>query len=351
MNSLRVLFVGWLAAGTTSLQRFHTLQSLGHSVTGIDLTSPQMSWLQSLTYRVSGKLFRMGLDVFGSKDVGGKNAAVVRALREDRWDVLWIEKGLTIQAATLTEARRLLPKCRILGFSRDDMYARHNQSRSFLASLPLYDVYFTTKSYGVKELKSLGAKEVHFVDNSYDPSTHRPMAVSPDDRERFGGPVGFVGDYEIERRRSIEFLATHGVPVRVWGPEWPSKSICRGVRVELSQVWGDDYALAICAFDINLGFLRKINRDLQTGRSVEIPACGAFMLAERTDEHQALFEEGREAEYFDSDEELLDKVRYYLSHEDDRKRIASAGRERCIQSGYSNEARLARMLETAMKEL
>ena len=73
------------------------------------------------------------------------------------------------------------------------------------------------------------------------------------------------------------------------------------------------------------------------------------MLAERTDEHLALFEEGIEAEYFDSNEELLDKVRYYLSHEDERKRIAAAGRERCVRSGYSNEDRLSKMLETAMK--
>lgn len=344
---LRILFVGWLRPGQTSLQRLRALEHLGHAVKGVDATPQPKPWILELPFRVSGKLFRLGFDAFGPRDRNGENDSVRKSFRDAEWDVLWIDKGTTIEADTLAEARRLRPRCRIVGYSPDDMHARHNQSIPFLESLPLYDVYFTTKSYGVGELGSLGAREVRFVDNAYDPSTHRPLDVRTDDRERFGGRVGFIGAYEAERCRSMEHLAANGVPVRVWGANWP-KRVSAALRIERRCLWGDDYARATCAFDINLGFLRKINRDLQTTRSVEIPACGAFMLAERTDEHRSLFEEGKEAAYFDSDEELLDKARYYLAHEDERKRIAAAGRDRCIRSGYNNEARLEKMLEAAM---
>jgi spore maturation protein CgeB len=348
---LRIVYIGWLWPGGTALQRFHALENLGHAVTGVDATPRPKPWILELPFRVSGKLFRLGLDAFGPRDRNKENASVIRLFHAAEWDVLWLDKGTTVEADTLAEVQRLQPRCRIIGYSPDDMCARHNQSLPFLQSLPLYDVYFTTKSYRIGELGLLGAREVRSVDNAYDPSTHRPMEVKTNDRERLGGRVGFIGAYEAERHRSMKFLAVHGVSVRVWGPNWLSKRISKGLRVERRCLWGDDYAMATCAFDINLGFLRKINRDLQTTRSVEIPACGAFMLAERTDEHRSLFEEGKEAEYFDSDEELLDKARYYLGHEDERKRIAAAGRDRCIRSGYSNEARLSNMLEMAMRRL
>lgn len=68
------------------------------------------------------------------------------------------------------------------------------------------------------------------------------------------------------------------------------------------------------------------------------------MLAERTKEHLAMFEEGKEAAYFSSDKELLEKCRYYLTHEEERKQIAAAGHERCTNSGYSNYDRIRQSL-------
>ena len=72
----------------------------------------------------------------------------------------------------------------------------------------------------------------------------------------------------------------------------------KNLKIHFTDVIGDDYRKTICSSKIVLGFLRKVNADTQTSRTFEIPACGGFMLMERTENQQRLFEEGKEAEYF-----------------------------------------------------
>jgi hypothetical protein len=260
-----------------------------------------------------------------------------------------LDKATTITAHTLRTVKCISPHTTILGYSPDDMQRRANRSRYWIDALPYYDAYFTTKTYAVEELRQLGCTNPIFVDNAYDPHTHRPIEVSPEERHRIGGAVGFIGTYEFHRGQSIRSLATQGISVRIYGDGWANsrEAMCTGLLVSGPSRYGEMYTRIICSFDINLAFLRKANRDRQTTRSVEIPACGAFMLAERSDEHLALFEEGKEAEFFDCDDELADKTRFYLTHADIRRRIAEAGRERCIRSGYSNHERLRMMLQSA----
>jgi len=323
------------------------LVDLGNIVEGIDTEPPRVREAnRKLFRRIVGKLYRLGSDTqIAGEDLSGVNFGVIDSFRKNQWDILWIDKGLTILRETLRAVRELQPDCAIVGYSPDDMAVRHNQSPQFLGGVDLYDSYITTKSYGVEELKALGCRYVLFCGNAYDPHCHRPVQLSEGERKLLGGPVGFIGAFESQRAESMYCLAQSGFQIRIWGPGWERCGFRHpNLIVEHKPLWGEDYAKAISSFDINLCFLRKINRDLQTTRSVEIPACGAFMLAERTEEHLGLFEEGKEAEFFRSDEELISKVEFYLDNPDIRKRIAASGRNRCVSSGYSNENRLADVL-------
>jgi len=334
-DELRILYVG-MAGGVCGM-RAEALRSLGHDLVTVPAEVPRGYWRFQL-YRIGSRLGR-------PPDVLGANRAILRAASRRLFDLLWVDKGRSIRPATLARVRALNPQSVLVNYSPDDMMNPDNQTTAYLNSIPQYDLHVTTKSYNVPELTERGARDVLFVDNAYDPATHRPMALSEVEQQRYGAEVGFIGGFEEERAREMVHLAEKGVPVTVWGYQWDQLSDGpSSLRVVNRRVDGDEYAKAICGSKINLGFLRKINRDLQTTRSIEIPACGAFLLAERTEEHLGLFKEGEEAEFFSSREELLRKCRYYLEHDEERKRIANAGRARCVRDDYSNAGRLRRVL-------
>lgn len=345
---LNILFVGPLRPGSTTLHRMTALQELGHQVQAIDTWHAAPSWHPlALKDRLVVRAYRHGSPVQpGYRDWADTNRALLTACRSGHWDLVWIEKGLTIEPATLASIGND-GRTRIVGYSPDDMLGRHNHSRQFLQGLPSYHAFFTTKSYNVAELKGLGCPAVFFIDNAFDPKTHRPVTLTPSQKQMLGGDVGFVGSFEQDRAESMRLLVRAGINVRVYGGNWMRAGRRRvaNLDIEGNTVVAEDYARVICAFAINLHFLRKLNRDQQTTRSIEIPACGQLMLAERTQEHLALFEDGVEAIFFDSDEELLDKTRYFLKHPDQGEKIGQAGRERCLRSGYSNHHRLQQMID------
>lgn len=343
LPELTILYVGQMVDGSTTAQRAQALREMGHQLICVTTAESEKAIVKpSLFSRIRRK-------IVGPEDRVQANARILKLLAERVFDMLWIDKGLTIDAKTLKLAREHQPRCLITGFSPDDMMNPNNQSRQFLKGLPQYDFYITTKSYNVAELESLGCSKALFMDNAYDPHTHRPLPVSEAERQRLGGAVGFIGQWEPERAESLRKLALAGLPVRVWGYTWERmKDVPPKLQLENRPLWGDDYARALCALDINLCFLRKCNRDVQTTRTMEIPACGGFMLAERTEEHQRLFTEGQEAEFFANDQELISKVRYFLDHPEERLRIARRGYERCLRDSYSYTDRLDELLKSIM---
>lgn len=350
--NMRILFVADLNVYSKGLGRARILRDIDPSAVTITHTAiggetrghPPLS----LAYRIAWKLGRV-------PDTERANRCLLRAARAERPDLIWIEKGLMIRPETLAAVRVAAPDARIASYSEDDMALAHNRSRAFTEGIGLYDTVFTTKAanLGPGELAGLGARRVVFVDKAFDPHQHKPLDVSAADRAAFGADVGFVGTFEAERARSLAFLAENGVSVRVWGNGWDAM-VGRhpNLTVENRAVvnTADDlaYTKTICATRVNLAFLRKLNRDTQTDRSVEIPACGGFMLAERSADHDRLFVDGEEAAFFGSDAELLDKVRHYLAHEEARAAIARAGRDKCVAAGYDEARRFRWMVETAL---
>lgn len=334
-----VLYIGSLFNGSTAVHRLNAIKASGLEVIEID-SSIGANW-PSMLFRFFRKC---GFDI----DFLGINRRVVEMCAKHRLDLLWVDKGWLLKRETILYLRRKYPNLKIIHYSPDDMFNPGNQTSIYLRAIPYYDSHITTKSFNVAELEAVGAKNVTFVFSAFDPLVHRPMNC--DSPGHYHSDVSFVGDLELERAGSIEFLALNGIKVTVWTQSNWRRFFSPHENIIVKEGWfaEDEYARILSGSKIVLCFLRKANRDLHTTRSVEIPACGAFMLGERTTEHLEMFVEGKEAEFFSSNEELLQKVSFYLRRDEERKSIACSGRRRCLVSGYNNTSMVEKVLSTIM---
>lgn len=344
---MRILSVGQLSGlSNTCLHRHWALIKCADTVDEVNTSMEHCT----LWYRVAYHLFLYGLPV-PLPESNDENNKICHLIDQNKYDVVWIDKGVTIRPQTLLYIKQKQPQCKLVSYSPDNMALRHNQSKQYLQCIPLYDHIYTNKSYILDAMRKLGARDIHFVNNTYEGSFHHPFKLTIEEKQSLGGDVGFVGAWEKERCESILYLVDHGIRIRVWGAgKWMNyANYSPNLLIEGKWLKGEDYSKALAAFRINLCFLRKMNFDTQTTRTVEIPACGGFMLAERTDEHLAMFNEDMEAAFFSSNEELLEKCNYYLSHEEERAAVALAGRNRCVESDYSNENMIKKILSICMK--
>jgi len=337
---MKILYTGPLVPGDTCELRRRALERLGHETIPVDylpIAERRGAFARRWQWR-----FRTGAMV------REYNEAIVAALAT-RPDVLWVDKGLFVWPATLGAARREGVRW-LVHYSPDNYLLHANASRHLWRGLGLYDLVVTTKRSNVALLATVGARRVMLSGNAYDPEVHRPIGLADAERAELAADVSFIGRWEPSRERLLEAIAGMPIRLRVRGPGWER---VRGKELraacEPGPIYGDAYAKAIVAAKINLGLLSTIAGDAVTQRSIEIPACGAFMLAERSAEHQLHFVDGQEAVFFDGREELARKVTHYLAVDAERQRIAAAGRARCLRSGYAYDDRLRDVLAALEK--
>jgi spore maturation protein CgeB len=94
-------------------------------------------------------------------------------------------------------------------------------------------------------------------------------------------------------------------------------------------------------------------RPIETGLSLriwDVLGCGGFLLTNYQAEIPEYFEIGKELETYESTEELMQKVQYYLTHEEERIEIAIAGCEKTAKY-HTYEMRLAQMIRVLSENL
>lgn len=107
---------------------------------------------------------------------------------------------------------------------------------------------------------------------------------------------------------------------------------------------GIDTAIVFAGSKINLNISLKGIEDGTPQRVMDVMAAGGFMLTSFCPETAELFEEDKEIVMFKTPEELVEKVDYYLRHDDERKAIARRGQEKVLAC-YTYEKKLKKIMD------
>ncbi len=267
------------------------------------------------------------------------NRALIAHVRAHRPDVVLMYLGHHYHADTIRELGSL---AFVSLFHSDDPFGprrHHPRYRLLRAALPHYQGGHFYRQATTDDARVAGLQRSATLLDFYRPWQDFPRAGA------CVHEAAFIGHFEPGFRVDCVAAAVRaGLPVQVYSHEagWRKGLPSDVVRSAgpAPGLYGDAYREKLSRAKVSLCFLSRWNRDVYTRRVFEIPACGGFLLCERSAFMEALYEDGREAAFFGSPEELVDKLRFYLRHDSARGAIAAAGRRRLLAGGHDIHSRL-----------
>jgi len=156
-------------------------------------------------------------------------------------------------------------------------------------------------------------------------------------REKLVEDVSFTGSLSFEHARRMRILEELGAKAEeqnfhlAYFAE-PKKDLPPQIAKHIrGAVWGMEMYRSMARSRINLNIhIDLAGNEAANMRLFEATGVGAFLLTDAKPNLANFFEPGREIETFRSSEELAEKIRYYLDHEEERAAIARRGRAKCL---------------------
>lgn len=143
--------------------------------------------------------------------------------------------------------------------------------------------------------------------------------------------MGQISDYRSARRRYLGVLLDQGLRVYYSAVE------------QAHQPGYDKYFEVLARSKIGVNFSMSVDRHQLKARVFETMLSGALLLEERNDQTARYFEDGVDYVSFGSEQELVDKIRYYLKNDERRAAIAESGRRK-LREKFSGRQFWSRVL-------
>ena len=237
-----------------------------------------------------------------------------------------------------------------ISWCADDHWKFYNYTKYWL---PYYNWQVTTDPDMIPEYQKIGYKNVILSQWACDHFTYKPQNL-PKIYD-----VTFIGAAHGNRKKQVSKLKKAGIDVQCWGSGWTQGRVSQEDMLKIwSQIkinlnfakssgilWKELASIFLHRkYDDKIHFTNpkywfdnaktafaSLTKNQIKGRNFEVPGCQTFFLSEYVPHLEDYYEVGKEIECFKNIPELIEKIKYYLEHQQEREKIAKAGYERTIR--------------------
>jgi spore maturation protein CgeB len=191
-----------------------------------------------------------------------------------------------------------------------------------------FDHYFLIHAKGLDTVRKVGGARTSYLSHAVEPAVFCPLKGVERDLD-----FCFVGSWSDKRQRLIEEALRVSRNGAVYGPKWYRKSsrtaalrrIVKGRYIAgepLVQLYNRSKVV------INLTWWGSgPSRSGLNMRLFEVPATGALLLTDSSEDMHRALTPGVHAATFSDIDDFREKLRFYLEHPSERERIALQGME------------------------
>lgn len=311
-----------------SIERIYKreLLKLGNDVVHV----PVQNWYYEFYYKspIHKVLVRLGITRLQAKI----QKRILAEINGQSFDLIWVFKGMELTPQTLLTLKK--KTTRLINFNPDNPFifsGKGSGNKNITRSIYLYDEHFTYNHEVKAKIESEFKLKCTLLSFGFD---NEVISIEELNEVEEIKAVCFVGNPDSYRSKILQEIVDKGLPLHVYGHDWHKHLKHPSLTIH-GAVYEKDYYKTLRKYRVQLNIMRVHNLNSHNMRSIEVPGCGGIMLAPRTKDHEAFFEEGKEAFYFNDVKDLVLQAKKILELEDfdaNALRIKASSR---VQSDYS----------------
>jgi hypothetical protein len=239
--------------------------------------------------------------------------------------------------------RRDYPHIKTVCYNVDARYNPNEWGAELLELFKNVHIFYCKPKGSVEQYQQLFPETtVKYLLEGMDPAYHKRVELTDEDRKEYGCDTVFLGTkhsiYTTPRpygRIGLIDYVSRKVDLRV-----VSYNECGSGR----YIFDDHNKQCQCA-KIVLGHCGWADVELaNSARDFRVTGAGGFLLTEHVKGIEQIFEVGKEIVTYTTPQDCVEKIRYYLKHEEERNEIAEAGYQRTVRD-HSFVNRMAQVIE------